>query len=72
MTSIGCHIEYLPPYSPDYNPIERSFSCLKAFIRKQKDFVFSLNPVGDLVWAAQQCITQDKAIAWIRSCGYTL
>ena len=29
----GCEIRYLPPYSPDFNPIELSFSVLKAWIR---------------------------------------
>ena len=30
----GCEIRYLPPYSPDLNPIELSFSVLKAWIRR--------------------------------------
>ena len=30
----GCLIRYLPPYSPDYNPIELTFSMLKAWIRR--------------------------------------
>jgi transposase len=33
----GVHIEYLPPYSPDFNPIETSFSVLKAYIRRHSD-----------------------------------
>ena len=30
----GARVEYLPPYSPDLNPIERAFSKLKALLRK--------------------------------------
>lgn len=30
----GCVIRFLPPYSPDYNPIELTFSVLKAWIRR--------------------------------------
>ena len=30
----GCLIRYLPPYSPDYNPIELTFSILKAWLRR--------------------------------------
>ena len=30
----GCIIKFLPPYSPDYNPIELTFSILKAWIRR--------------------------------------
>lgn len=29
----GCHLLYLPPYSPDFNPIEWLFSQLKALVR---------------------------------------
>jgi transposase len=29
----GCKIEYLPPYSPDYNPIEYSFSVIKQALK---------------------------------------
>lgn len=31
----GCELLYLPPYSPDLNPIERCWSWLKSRIRKQ-------------------------------------
>ena len=30
----GCLVKYLPPYSPDYNPIELSFALLKAWMRR--------------------------------------
>jgi transposase len=30
----GCEVLYLPPYSPDYNPIEEAFSKIKALLRK--------------------------------------
>jgi transposase len=30
----GCELLYLPPYSPDYNPIEEAFSKIKAILRK--------------------------------------
>ena len=30
----GCILKYLPPYSPDYNPIELSFAVLKSWLRK--------------------------------------
>jgi transposase len=31
----GCLVRYLPPYSPDYSPIELSFSVLKAWVRRR-------------------------------------
>ncbi len=30
----GVELRYLPPYSPDFNPIENAFAKLKAFLRK--------------------------------------
>ena len=30
----GCRLLYLPPYSPDFNPIEKAFAKLKALLRK--------------------------------------
>ena len=33
----GVELVYLPPYSPDFNPIESSFSVLKAWIRRNQD-----------------------------------
>ena len=35
----GCHLLYLPPYSPDFNLIEEGFSAMKAWIQRNKDFV---------------------------------
>ncbi len=34
ITSHGCEVRYLSPYSPDFNPIELSFSVLKAWVRR--------------------------------------
>ena len=35
----GMQLLYLPPYSPDFNPIEEAFSCIKAWIRSHQDEV---------------------------------
>jgi transposase len=48
--STEARIEYLPPYSPDFNPIEESFSTLKRALRKRGIF-------GDLVLP---CLTLAK------------
>lgn len=32
---------YLPTYSPDLNPIEEALSCIKAWIRSNRDYVRS-------------------------------
>ena len=30
LRELGCHVVFLPPYSPDYNPIEIAFSTIKS------------------------------------------
>jgi transposase len=35
----GVRLEYLPLYLPDYNPIEESFSTLKAWIRRNRKLI---------------------------------
>jgi hypothetical protein len=32
-TSLGCRVEYLPPYSPDYQPVEQAFSAIKSYLQ---------------------------------------
>lgn len=34
--SVGCNLLYLPPYSPDFNPIEKCWGVMKARIRKRR------------------------------------
>ena len=40
----GVRLEYLPLYSPDYNPIEESFSALKAWMRRNRELVLAFEP----------------------------
>jgi transposase len=37
MVSLGVRIIFLPPYSPDLNPIEEAFSKIKSWIRRNHD-----------------------------------
>jgi transposase len=36
---IGCRVLYLPPYSPDLNPIETAFSALKSWLKRYRDLM---------------------------------
>ena len=71
------HIVYLPPYSPDYNPIETAFSCCKAWIRRNNDVVRAAMEAEDedvgtamLNLAMSESCTPEKAVGWFRDCGY--
>jgi transposase len=69
LEAAGCTVMYLPPYSPDLNPIELAFSKLKTLLRKHAErTVESLwNRIGQLVgeFATQECSN------YFRHCGYT-
>lgn len=61
---------YLPPYSPDLNPIELAFAKLKQLMRS------AAHRTLDALWRDVQrmldLITADDAANFIRHCGYTL
>ena len=56
---------FLPPYSPDYNPIEQAFSAIKAFLRRHS----ADNTLGAIDEACHS-INPEKAAAYFRSSGY--
>lgn len=60
-----CKLVFLPPYSPDYNPIEQAFSSIKAFLRRNWTDT-SLSAMD----RACQNITYDKAAGYFRASGY--
>ncbi len=64
----GAELRYLPPYSPDLNPIEQAFSKLKAHLRKHKErSVESLwNRIGKLL----DSFTPPECQNFFRHAGY--
>nr|GAT53351.1 transposase domain-containing protein [Mycena chlorophos] len=68
----GVRIEYLPPYSPDFNPIEEAFSKVKTFIRRNRD-VFALRRGAGLLYdmrVAMETITPQDARGYFVHAGY--
>ena len=73
----GMRLLYLPTYSPDLNPIEEAFSCIKAWIRHHRDYVLGEldgHPGSDpfrIFWeAAYSSVDAEKAYGWFRHSGY--
>jgi transposase len=64
----GATVRFLPPYSPDLNPIEKLFSKLKAFLRKAK--ARSIEALHDALGDGLRTITTSDIAGWFRSCGY--
>ena len=64
----GARLLYLPPYSPDLNPIEQAFAKLKALLRaKALRTVEALwNALGNLVL----CFSPDECANFLRHAGY--
>lgn len=66
----GATIWFLPPYSPDLNPIEKMWSKVKAYLRKKKarDSEALYKAIGE----AMENICHQDIVNWFDSCGYTL
>ena len=64
----GARVRFLPPYSPDFNPIELAFAKLKAFLRTARPRSF--DQVCSLIATALQLFTSDECANYARHCGY--
>jgi transposase len=67
---VGAHLRFLPPYSPDFNPIEQAFAKLKAFLRAVRPRSF--DQVTQLVGIALTFFTPTECENYVRHCGYRL
>ena len=66
----GAELLYLPPYSPDFNPIEQCWAKLKECLRAAKSRAVDL--LEETLTRAIAAVTPQNAIAWFRHCGYQL
>ena len=58
---LGGKVEFLPPYSPDLNPIETSFSVIKSWIRRYREFMENFNDLIHALMLACAQITSNDA-----------
>jgi transposase len=65
---VGAPLRYLPPYSPDYHPIERAGSKMKTFLRGIG--ARTRRKLSRSLQAALLQVTAQDAEAWFRHCGY--
>lgn len=66
--SAGACVLRLPPYSPDFNPIEMAISKMKALLRKLARR--TVDEVIDAIGQAMRSVSADDATNFIRHCGY--
>jgi transposase len=64
----GCDLVYLPPYSPDFNPIEQAFSKLKSYLREA--CARTQDTLMEVIGEALSTITASDAEGFFEHCGY--
>jgi transposase len=64
----GCELIYLPPYSPDFNPIEQAFSKLKSYLREA--CARSQQTLMEVIGQALGTISASDAQSFFEHCGY--
>jgi transposase len=64
----GATLVFLPPYSPDFNPIEKAFARLKAHLRKAAER--TVDGLWDLIGKLVDIFQPAECINYFRSCGY--
>ncbi len=66
----GCEVLFLPASSPDYSPIEETFSKLKAFLRRVG--ARTHEALQEAIAQGLETITAQDALGWFTHCGYSL
>jgi len=64
----GARVMWLPPYSPDFSPIELMWSKVKAHLKKVK--ARTQTELERAIAAALETITVSDCVNWFRHCGY--
>jgi transposase len=66
--SAGCELLYLPPYSPDLNPIEQAFSKVKGLLRRSE--ARTREALVEAIGRALNAVSARDARGFFRHCGY--
>jgi transposase len=64
----GCQLLFLPSYSPDFSPIEETFSKVKTYLRRVG--ARTREALQDALSQALLTVTPKDAQGWFRHCGY--
>jgi len=66
--SVGASLWYLPPYSPDLNPIEKLWSKVKSWLRRVA--ARSFDTIGHALADVLRTVTPTECGNYFNSCGY--
>jgi len=64
----GCELLYLPPYSPDFNPIEEAFSKIKGLLRKVE--ARTRETLLEAMRVASSAVSAPDVECFFEHCGY--
>jgi transposase len=70
ITAAGASVRFLPPYSPDLNPIELMWSKVKSLLRKAE--ARTLPALRLAIAVALRAVTPSDAAGWFSACGYII
>lgn len=70
--SVGALVHFIPPYSPDLDPVEELFSKVKVCLKENDEAIQAADEsaVMDFVHAAFSTATPDDCYAWFKHAGY--
>lgn len=68
--AVGASILYLPPYSPDLNPIEKAFSKLKTLLRHTA--ARTVDALWDHIGSLIEAFFPQECRNYFKSCGYVI
>jgi transposase len=67
---VAAHLLYLPPYSPDFSPIELAWSKMKNTLRKKA--AATSRKLHHAICQAFLSITENNSSAWFKHGGYNI
>uniref|UniRef100_A0A1X7TP93 Tc1-like transposase DDE domain-containing protein n=1 Tax=Amphimedon queenslandica TaxID=400682 RepID=A0A1X7TP93_AMPQE len=70
INNAGALVRYLPPYSPDFNPLEEVFAKVKAYLRAC-DVAYRSTSIPEILIASAICsVTDQDCINFVKHAGY--
>lgn len=69
ISSVGALLIYLPPYSPDLNPIEEAFSSVKSYLKAHEAVICNGSDIKVTIQAAFNSISADDCKGWFSDSG---
>jgi len=66
--AVGARLRFLPPYSPDFNPIELAFAKIKAHLKRLA--ARTIDALWDAIREAIDAVTTTDAGSFFKACGY--